>query len=761
MSHASRAAHISNNSVAMRRTELQSRRCSRRRYKRFDSTILWFSVFMLAVILAILAAPSRVIPVSAQQSDSSGCCGKKPPKFPDLPGTALVPPQTYSTFSGQIAVVTGQLIGGSSVVVVDLKNENAGVPVDTNWSSLSSPPTNLYRHPDWANSKIGDVFGLTLDDQGNVYVTASTSYLTKSPVTTAAPGNVYRIDGTTGAVNVFASLPNQGPGLGNIEFSCELKSFYVTNFADGRIYQMVTDNSTSPPTAKVMSAFSPATGAVASGFTSKNGDPETGRDYSQFIPKNKPGTKNWGRPWGVKVLGNRLYYGLWRQDSGHHTGVDAHANEVWSVQLAGGVFVANSQVLEVPLPSNLFTNPWPITSAPSNNFSNPVSSISFSPTGDMLLAERSMNGDRNNDLDANGNPAFARHASRLLEYTRPNSTSAWTPLTVAAANKFGVGAPHPLTSTNDGGRPSCAGGGDYDVVGGLVWSTGDALHYKGTGASAGGFPYPPDVGPAQTDYIYGIQGLKAMTGGTIHNSLLIDLTNGTTAPGNKNEMGDVEIPCPEDSAQTCAVKTDEISCKKDGTGGYLFTFTVTNNTGKPVINVLLTPPPNSNFSITPQNPPLPGGVLLNGQSTTIQVTITGGQPGKQICFPVTLMAQDGPCCTIEVCPVLPNCCAVAENVSIKCNPNGSYSYVLSIVNTSPNTIQHIYLYPPAGVTMTPNYFAVSLAPGATFQTPLITITGAHAGSFCFRLSLHTKGMEECCSGDQCVTLPACQIPGSP
>ena len=110
---------------------------------------------------------------------------------------------------------------------------------------------------------------------------------------------------------------------------------------------------------------------------------------------------------------------------------------------------------------------------------------------------------------------------------------------------------------------------------------------------------------------------------------------------------------------------------------------------------------------------------------------------------------------------LPDCCAVATNVSVKCNPNGSYSYVLSIVNTSPNTIQHIYLYPPAGVTMTPSYFAVSLAPGATFQTPPITITGAHGGSFCFRLSLHTEGMKECCSGDQCVTLPDCKPNGAP
>lgn len=722
-------------------------------------------IVVLMGTLALCAVNRKVSRVGAQNVPPAErrCCGKKPPKLRDLPGTALSPAQTYSSFSGQIAVVTGQLVGGSSVAIVDLKDENSGIPVDSNWKAP------LYFHPDWANKEIGDVFGLTLDDQGNIYVTASTSYFAKSSVTAMSPGNVYRIDGNSGAVNVFATLPNASkivngiriaPGLGNIDYACSYQSFYVTDFADGRIYRMVTDNSTSPPTAKVDSAFSHDTGLITANFVSKNGDQDsTISDYADFMPKN-PATKKqrWGRPWGVKVFGDRLYYGLWRQDSGHHTGVDAQANEVWSVQLTtGGAFVPNSQVHEVSLPSNLFSNPWPITSPPTNNFSNPVSSISFSPTGNMLLAERSMNGDRNDDLDTNGNPSFARHASRLLEYTRPNSTSAWTPLTVSAANKFGVGAPHPLTATNNGGRPSCAGGGDYDVVGGRVWSTGDALHYKGTGASAGGFPYPPDVGPAQTDYIYGIQGLPN-GGGTIHNSLLVDLTNDTTVPGNKNEMGDVEIPCPEETAQeSCSVKTNEISCKTDGSGGYLFNFTVTNNTGKPVTHVLVTPPPNSNFTISPQNVPIPGGVLANGQSTTLQVTINGGVPEEKICFPVTLMTEDGPCCTIEVCTQLPNCCAVATNVKITCNKDGSYTYVLSIINTSANQIQHIYLYPPAGVTMTPNYFAVSLAPGATFQSPPITIKGARPGSFCFGLSLHTEGMKDCCSGDQCVSLPECPL----
>jgi uncharacterized repeat protein (TIGR01451 family) len=211
---------------------------------------------------------------------------------------------------------------------------------------------------------------------------------------------------------------------------------------------------------------------------------------------------------------------------------------------------------------------------------------------------------------------------------------------------------------------------------------------------------------------------------------------------------------PPPTTNSCEVKTKDIACKADGTGGYLYTFTVTNNTGLPVTNLLVTPPSNSNFSITPQMPPLPNGVLPNGQSATLTVTITGGKPGQKVCFTVTLMTKDGPCCTVEVCTALPDCCATAIEGKLKCDQNGSYTYLLSIVNTSPNTVKHIYLYPPTGVTMTPSYFSVSLSPGATFQMP-VTITGAKPGKLCFRISLHTEGMKECCSIEQCISLPEC------
>lgn len=212
--------------------------------------------------------------------------------------------------------------------------------------------------------------------------------------------------------------------------------------------------------------------------------------------------------------------------------------------------------------------------------------------------------------------------------------------------------------------------------------------------------------------------------------------------------------CPTES---CGVKTNDISCKAEGGGGYLYTFTVTNNTGHVVTDVLLTPKPGSSLTINPQQPTLPAGGIAVGASLTLNATISGGKPHEMACFTVTLMTANGECCTTEVCPVLPDCCGIVRDERIECNQDGTYTYTLSVVNTGANTIEHVYLYPPTGVTMTPNYFPVSLKPGDTFTTKVI-IKGAKPGDkLCFGISLHSANMESCCKGEHCIVLPECPV----
>jgi hypothetical protein len=395
-------------------------------------------------------------------------------------------------------------------------------------------------------------------------------------------------------------------------------------------------------------------------------------------------------------------------------------------------------VLEVTLPPLSTTN-MPGTGKPAKPWSNPVSDISFGPAGQMLLAERSMNGDINTP--------YAAHESRLLEYTKATSTSPWANVD---PEKFGIGVAHPWTIAN-GSRPSSAGGTDYDfAVPGLVAVTGDALHFPG-------YPQPPNVGTPYVDYIYGLQ-LFQQTNvhHTILDSVLIDLTGDTTV-ANKNQVGDVEISCPP--PESCSAVVKEIICKKGDGTGYTMSLQVTNNSGQPAIDVLLATAPGSSYTVAPVH----GGPVADHASINIPVTITGGKPGTKACFTITLMGEDGCLCTIEVCPVLPDCCALLSNegTKVECNKDGTYTYTTTITNNSGSPKYFIYLYPTTpGATMTPDHFTITqpggLAAGSVFQTPPITISGAKPGEFCFNISLHNKGMEGCCiSPRHCITLLPC------
>ncbi|MEO8379578.1 MAG: hypothetical protein ABI779_07920 [Acidobacteriota bacterium] len=231
-------------------------------------------------------------------------------------------------------------------------------------------------------------------------------------------------------------------------------------------------------------------------------------------------------------------------------------------------------------------------------------------------------------------------------------------------------------------------------------------------------------------------------------------STGANAAAPVDGSGGGGIP-PFNGHPLCSASAGEIVCNKNG--GYLYTFTVTNNTGSDVTSVLATPPLNGGYAITPQIPLIPGGVIHHGSSATLQVTITGGQPGQKICFPVTLMTG-GRCCTIEVCVTLPNCCAAFNQIKLECNKDGSYSFTFTITNKTANDVQHIYFHAPAGTTITPSYFPVNLNPNATSQPLTVLITGAKPGRFCFGVSLHTEGMKTCCIFEQCIDLPECVPP---
>lgn len=212
--------------------------------------------------------------------------------------------------------------------------------------------------------------------------------------------------------------------------------------------------------------------------------------------------------------------------------------------------------------------------------------------------------------------------------------------------------------------------------------------------------------------------------------------------------------CKKGDRECATIAARDAVCKKDGSG-YTYTFTVTNNSGKDVDQILLTPQVGSGITLSDQV--FEVAPFKNGDFKTLTVEIGNVIPGTSPCFFVTLMTKDGPCCTVKVCPVFPDCCATASG-KFECTPRGSYTGTFTIINTSPNTIKNIYIHPPSGVTLSQSYFAVSVGQGGSFTTPpiTITVTGARPERLCFRVSMHEEDMKTCCVAEVCIDLPNCK-----
>ncbi|MCO6439474.1 MAG: hypothetical protein J5J06_20485 [Phycisphaerae bacterium] len=324
----------------------------------------------------------------APSCGTADCC-QRPPRFND---------PLYAGFTGPVAVATGTDFASSGqerLWILDVKNK-ASAPLNTHWSGAAR-----YSHPSWNATNLGNVFGVALDRQGNIYVTASTSYYSDT-FGAGGPGAVYKIDAVTAAISTFAVLPNTGPGLGNIAYDCANRQFFVTNFEDGKIYRLNAAGS-------ILSTFDPG--------TADNG-------AAGYAPLGE-------RLWGVDVHGGRVYYGVWAEDGGWGRYSTSTFNTIWSVALVGGNFSGAPQ-LEVTIPD-----------LATYDYSNPPSDLAFSTDGCMLIGERSMY----------DNTSPSAHLSEVLEY-RFNGSS-WVP----SGHTFDIGFLFGSIVSN------AAGGVDYETDG--------------------------------------------------------------------------------------------------------------------------------------------------------------------------------------------------------------------------------------------------------------------------------------------------------
>lgn len=339
--------------------------------------------------------------------------------------------------------------------IVDMRTP-PGACLGVNWAAP------MYHDASWNAHNLGQVFGICLDDANppNIYVTSTTLFGNFGTLTfsqnSALWGTgigpldvseaIYRIDGITGAISLFQRLdflnPTSNAGLGNICFDKQRDRFYVTNFADGKIYGLDDDGN---PDNAPQDTYDPTLTAYPA------------------VPI-MPGFVTLGeRLWGIGFYQDRVYFGVWACDKVRNHGASIF-NSIWSVAINAGTGLMDNST---------FRHELDMPHYGGNSWSNPVSDIEFSANGRMLVAERTMQDDYITS-PCNNQGAWA-HSSRVIEFvgTWPNWYS---------------GLNYRVFATGSHAGASSAGGVDYPcdpcmcVDCGTAWDiygTADAIHFAG------------------------------------------------------------------------------------------------------------------------------------------------------------------------------------------------------------------------------------------------------------------------------------------
>ncbi len=336
---------------------------------------------------------------------------------------------------------------------------------------------------------VGQVFGAALDDQAapNIYFAATSAFGLQivgpgaggqperrkvgGPATgwmkgqfgldlQGDPGSIYKVDGTTGVVTLFAKVilngvPNPGPALGNLAYDAAHKQLFVSDLYTGMIHRFaVADGSEGGPpydhgvTGRGAAHLSPVPfdpgnrpNIASSKFDSEN------PDTWGFAPPER-------RVWALAVHNGRLFYSA-------RNGAAADGPQIWSAGIQQDGSLAADARLEVDVPAQ----PGPY----------PVSDIAFSQDGAMILAQRA-------PIAASYDySAFTKLGQpRVLRYSPaapndPNAPSGW----VAMPGEYAVGFPDDYRKSNGG--VDLGYGYDHDghidtkSCDSAIWITGENL----------------------------------------------------------------------------------------------------------------------------------------------------------------------------------------------------------------------------------------------------------------------------------------------
>ena len=355
--------------------------------------------------------------------------------------------------------------------------------------------------------QVGQVFAVTLDDGlgrdvPNIYLGATSVYGVQivgpdsaddghakrlkigqpgarfmagqfGPGPDGKPGAIWRVDGVTGAVSAFATLPdNSGPGVGEIAFDAANRQFFASDLDNGLIYRISSAG-------QVLDHFDHGVdGRPAKSLPPLPDDGKAMDIASPSFDSQNPET--WGytqkdrRVWGLSVRDGRLYYAV--------------AGQIWSIGIgANGDFARDPR--------------WELDAAALPG-DGPITDIMFDNHGRIYLARR---GQQRGSYDYSvfaepGKSSVARYS--LESPDNPATPSVWAP----DADEFAIGM-RPENRFADGGvalgyaqdeRTGALRRGECDA---MLWSTGSRLRSSEK-------PDAVDDGAGEAD-VHGLQGNDA------------------------------------------------------------------------------------------------------------------------------------------------------------------------------------------------------------------------------------------------------------
>lgn len=329
----------------------------------------------------------------------------------------------------------------------------------------------------------------------------------------AGPGAIWKIDGTTGAVSLFARVPsNSGPAFGNIAFDGRNRQFFVSDLDNGLIWRFSIDG-------KLLDSYDHGTvGRAALGMPPLADDGAIMDIFNPGFDSQNPDTFGYTqderRVYGLAEYRGRLYYS-----------VGVKEPQIWSVGLgADGSIIGDADLMiDVLSGGSAVVGPGAVTD------------IAFDSDGLMYLAQR---GAVRNSYDYS---SFAEPGKNPVLRYRLGSNGIW----VSDPQSYAIGAKAPYRQST-GGIDLQYGYSDDGRIDrrrceATLFSTGDDLMNDGS--------IVVNVSLAPQPAVHGTQlndkDLVQPYNEPPHASWFFDFDGETVDPQLSGHVGDVEVwrPC--------------------------------------------------------------------------------------------------------------------------------------------------------------------------------------------------------------------------